>query len=83
MKNFLLGVMTTALCLVAMGANYQAAGPKKYEYKFVHHNSTNMGPDGGINKILNKDAADGWKLTTVNSAPNGGNYYFFFEREKR
>jgi hypothetical protein len=33
MKNFLMGVMTTVLCIVAIGANYQVAPKTTYEYK--------------------------------------------------
>jgi len=33
MKNFLLGVMATVLCIVLLGANFNAAAPTMYEYQ--------------------------------------------------
>ena len=77
MKNFLLGVMTTALCLVAgcpndqaintKAADTKAVGRKNYEYKVVH---SNVGRDRLLTEEeyiseINTLARDGWKLITV------------------
>ena len=81
MKNFLLGVMTTVLCLVLTGANYQDDGPTNYEYKVVFESSNRTAE---TTNFLNKDGADGWKLISVNRpSPDSRTWYFFFEREKR
>ena len=80
MKNFLLGVMAAVLCLVLMGANYQAAGPKKYEYKPFFDYS---GSSSETTNLLNKEGADGWKLIAVHRSSPSRLWYCFYEREKR
>ena len=88
MKNFLLGVMTTVLCLVLMGANYQDDGPKKYEYKYIPKSTDVVQAQetgAETTNFLNKEGADGWKLISVNriGPAESRPWYFFFEREKR
>jgi uncharacterized protein YcfL len=86
MKNFLLGVMITALCLVATGANYQDDGPTNYEYKVVLESAVAVQvTTAETTNFLNKEGANGWKLISVNrSGPELQRpWYFFFEREKR
>ena len=75
MKNFLLGVMITVLCLVATGANYQAAGPKKYEYKVIGFRN-----NSGRTHSLNEAATGGWKLISTNYLEPF--ILCFYEREK-
>jgi len=72
--------MTTALCLVATGANYQAAGPTNYEYKCVWEISNRSAE---TTNFLNKEGAGGWKLISANRIrPDSKAWYFFYEREK-
>ena len=95
MKNFLLGVMSTVLCIVVLGANYQPQAVKKYEYANqkrhdVRHKILNMGDDPEkleeLEKreliFINKQAAKGWRLFQVEyHTPGGG--HLWFEREIR
>ena len=79
MKNFLLGVMTTALCLVATGANYQAARPKNYEIKRFTLLDLNQ-----IHRTekLNHAALGGWRLISIEEREGDIDVYYF-EREQR
>ena len=70
MKNFLLGVMATVLCVSLLGAKLQDAAPKRYELK-----TTKSLEDA------NTLSSDGWRLVGF-STQEGYRYYFLLEREK-
>ena len=72
MKNFLLGVMSTVLCIVVLGANYQPKAVKKYEYAnpfaYKLRNETEVASEEGDKRVLafiNKQGAKGWRLFQV------------------
>jgi hypothetical protein len=76
MKNFLLGAMATTLCVVLLGANYQAA-PKKYEYEIF---------ESATDHRLNRYGKEGCRLIRQfsHSPPDESFKVFTFvmEREK-
>jgi len=93
MKNFLLGVMSTVLCIVVLGANYQPQAVKKYEYAnpMRHVVRGEPGPpspsaDGNRKELafINKQAANSWRLIQIEYSVLGGQVsHLWFEREIR
>jgi len=97
MKNFLLGVMATVLCVLLaglLGANYQAT-PKTYEYT----NNRNFriaeqagaygnfkGEKEAFLAYINKQVALGWRVIHIKYDPEDKSGYtadeIWFEREK-
>ena len=80
MKNFLLGVMATVLCVSLLGAKFQDAAPKKYELK-----SLAVRVDAGEKDQLSNA---GWRVVGYYHRPNIGDAFpsesiYIFEREKR
>ena len=89
MKNFLLGVMSTVLCIVVLGANYQQQAVKKQEYTNAsrHYIRAELPSGPGAEDrlelaFINKQAARGWRLFQVEPI-EGGSARLWFERETR
>jgi len=80
MKNFLLGVMATVLCIVAIGANYLDSGRTEYEYKEVRPQ-----PGYAVVRVesLNGPGEEGWKLLLVHGPGSNRTGTAVFIREKR
>jgi hypothetical protein len=79
MKNFALGVMAAVLCIILLGANYQAK-PKTYEYSILRTNE--FTPDSNLETSMGKLAREKWFVYQVYYDHNDENMKVLYRRVK-